>query len=85
MKEKDYGNLLNAYEQLHTERPDIYVMSFDEQVERLEKLFAKDNFIRMSGDRKTAVAIAWTGSNYYCRKKMDLERILMWAQALQIC
>ena len=61
MNDKDYKVLVKEYEKLNCSRPDIYILSFEEQVARLEKCFANEKFASQSNEKKIAVALKWIG------------------------
>jgi hypothetical protein len=74
VQDKEYKVLINEYEKLNTSRSDIYILSFEEQVSRLEKLFAMDKFVSAPRDKQIAVGLKWIKDGdslmkYYCAFK----------------
>lgn len=57
MDNKDYKILINEYEKLNAERPDMYPLSFDEFIEGLTNLFSNPNYLSAPKEKQIKVAI----------------------------
>ncbi len=55
----DYKNLINEYDELHLNQPDLYPLSFDEYVDGLHMSFSKENYINAPKEKKISVALLW--------------------------
>lgn len=79
MTNKDYETVVKEYEKLNMDRPDMYPLSFEEQIHRLNNLFSKENFIQAPEDKQIAIAIKWLGDGdalmkyYNALKQGDME------------
>ena len=59
MDNNDYKILINEYEKLNAERPDMYPLSFDECIEKLKNLFSKPEYLSCSIEKQIKIAILW--------------------------
>lgn len=57
MNENNYKVLLKEYDKLHNLRPDIYILTFEEQIARLQKFFSKDKFRMIPTNKQIEIAI----------------------------
>lgn len=64
MLEKDYKKLIKEYEKLNEARPDIYVLSYDEQIKR---------FIKIRDSKPIRMNLIKKGRNIF----LDIDRMLM--------
>ncbi|MCF0144456.1 MAG: hypothetical protein HUJ79_05065, partial [Firmicutes bacterium] len=59
MEEKDYNRLIKEYEKLNKARPDIYKLSYNEQIESLERCLQKYPFTDETKEREIEVLLKW--------------------------
>ena len=57
MLDKDYHNLIAAYEKLNAARPDMYILSYDDQIERLKKRNADERYLKCQEQKKVEISI----------------------------
>lgn len=59
MDNNDYKALITEYEKLNRERPDIYLLSFDEHVVGLKHSFSKNNYLNATKEKQIVVTLLW--------------------------
>lgn len=95
MENSDYKVLVDEYEKLNIDRPDMYPLTFSEYVDYLKKSFSKPNYLAASKEKQIEVALLWMRDGhslmkYYNAFKLQdmqlLNNVLFeTAQLMQIC
>lgn len=68
MQKKDYETLVNEYEKLHSNRSDMYLLSHDEDIEKLKASFSSNSFMNAPFEKKIKLVLLWLSSD--CRSLM---------------